>query len=67
MLWFNFILGLNFVFFCFVKPLQIYAPRGLVLGKLPSNTKQNNSKMVNFTSKYKATLIDFETQISLRR
>ena len=39
MLWFNFILGLNFVFFCFVKPVQIYAPRGLVLGKLPSNTK----------------------------
>ena len=39
MSWFNFILGLNFVFFCFVKPLQIYAPRGLVLGKLPSNTE----------------------------
>ena len=29
------------------NPVQIYAPRGLVLGKLPSNTKQNKAKTVN--------------------
>ena len=32
------------------SPLQILAPRGDVLGKLPSNTKQNKAKTVNLLS-----------------
>ena len=45
----------------------MYATWGLVLGKLPSKYKVKQSKNGKFTSKYKASPIDFETQISLRR
>ena len=67
MLWFNFILGLNFVFFCFVKSLQIYAPPRAFSWKIVLKYKVRQSKNGKFTSKYKASLIDFETQISLGR
>ena len=49
------------------KNLQIQDPRGLVLGKLPSNYKVKQSKNGKFTSNYKASPIDLETQISLCR
>jgi len=48
------------------RPSKYKPPRGLVLGnftKIQSKTEKNGK----FPSNYKASSIDFETQISLRR
>ena len=42
-------------------------PRGAYTWKLPSNTQVKRGKNGKFPSIYKASPIDFEAQISLRR
>ena len=50
-----------------ISPSMYKPPRGLVLGKLPSNYKVKQSKNNKFFSNYKASPIDFKMQISRRR
>ena len=48
-------------------PSKYKPPWGLVLGKLRSPYKVKQSKNIKFTSTYKASPVNFEMQISLRR
>ena len=51
------------------SPLQIYAPPppGACTWKIPLKYKVKQTKNGKFASNYKASSIEFETQISLRR
>ena len=43
------------------------SPQGACTGKIALKYKVKQRKNVKFTSNYKASPVDFETQISLRR
>ena len=49
------------------SPLQIQAPPGGFYSEIALKYKVKQSKNVKFHSNYKASPIDFETQISLSR